>query len=768
MSEVLSLFTPIHRRNLLLVPIAVLVILLVLAIFGTQAPKIATTFGGNTVDLRADRAWVFVPGKCVTFSWNLEGIQSLYIYGEGKIGWGEEKFCPSLYATSPTFEITAANGETRSFSLGVHYLPADVIHSLALMALLAPFLVAIYYLAVPRLEQPIPLNITLLLAFVALYLLCLFLQSFRVLTLVSILDGLANIFASPAWQVFGLVLAGLVFVPLVIKVMWKGVERRAWANFIVVITLFIIVLMLYLPFGFDSIGHYEEWVVNAYFQGRPSKLGNELESRIWAVVPHMLGYRISSESYVGYHIANMLMLWGKLVLLYGIISLLRFSRSYAFLTVVLFMVFPVNSALMSLRSIPFQFSTLTLMVAVFVYLYFESTPSRFCLLGIWFGLMFSVTTHEAGYAIILVIPIIWWRQRPRRTWRNANMTVVWYLIPVAKIVYLLILSGAGRPYYGLKNFSGAFDQERSALEYLFHYSGIIGDVYRQTFKIGWQEAFSMLGQNLWIAPSIASVFLVGAVTVYLTRYSDESMFSSRQKMCTWLLGGLLFILPSIGVVMWLDNFNRDLWRMYVYVPIGAGVAVISLLLLILSPMKSFRLRQAIFTSLFLLLMFPAVSRLYVQHHHFVNSANAKAKILLQIVEQAPSFDSRSRLMLVTDMILKERTDAGIGELLTNMFDSAIYMLYQDRRPNVAFLCILGSRCSFDDIDIKVNYLENGTDYSDVVIFRLYDDLSVELLLELPPELNDGQNHTYDPEPLIDTSAPLPPRALSMLASARRN
>ena len=98
----------------------------------------------RTVDLRADRAWVFVPGQCVTVSWNLEGIQSLYIDGGGKIGWGEEKFCPSLEATSPTFEITAANGETRSFSLGIHYLPADVIHNQsAVWLLLLPFLIAI-------------------------------------------------------------------------------------------------------------------------------------------------------------------------------------------------------------------------------------------------------------------------------------------------------------------------------------------------------------------------------------------------------------------------------------------------------------------------------------------------------------------------------------------------------------------------------------------------------------------------------------------------
>ena len=86
---------------MLLVLIAVLVILLVLAIIGTPAPKIATTFGGATVNLRVDRAWIFGPGQCVTFSWNLEGIQSLYIDGGGKIGWGEEKLLPVIGRYQP-------------------------------------------------------------------------------------------------------------------------------------------------------------------------------------------------------------------------------------------------------------------------------------------------------------------------------------------------------------------------------------------------------------------------------------------------------------------------------------------------------------------------------------------------------------------------------------------------------------------------------------------------------------------------------------------
>ena len=767
MSDFLSLFPPKRRRNLLLVLIAVLVILLVLAIIGTPAPKIATTFGGATVDLRADRAWVLVPGQCVAASWNLEGIKSLYIDGEGKIGWGEESYCPSLEATSPIIEISAANGETRSFVLGVHYLPADVIHSLALMALLAPFVAAIYYVAVPRLEQPIPLNISLLLAFVALFLLCLILQSFRAFTLVSILDGLGDIFVSPAWQVFGLVLAGLVFIPLVIQETWKGVKRGAWADFIVIAAFMIFVLLLFLPFGFESIGQQEEWVLWAYLEGRPSRMSQEVLVRFWLLVIYPLANAISSDSFAGFHLVNLFQFWGKLVLLYVIFRQLKVSPLTAFIMTMLFVVYPVNDLLMSSRSYLVALSMLGLMAAISLVLIHLRKPSRLRLVGILLALLLNVGSYEAGYAFILVVPISWWWHSPRLTWRNVNMTAIWYLMPTAKLLYVLILSGASLQYYGTQYISRFVEQQRSALEHVSHYSGIIGNVYRQTFVYGWQEAFGTLGQNLWIAPTLVSIVLVAAVSLYLMRGAKPTMFPSRRQLGVWLVSGLLFVMPSIGVLMWFEKYQRELWRMYIYVPIGAAAAVISFLLLILSSIKRFRLRQAIFICLCLLLMFPAVSRLYVQHSYFVNSANAKAKVLLQIVEQAPSLDSKARLMLVTDMAFNDLDAAGIRELWTNMFDSAVFMLYQEVRPKVAFLCVLGERCSTDDIDVREKYLKNGTDYSDFVMFRLYDDLSVELLRQLPPELDDGQNDTYDPEPLIDASAPIPPRALTMLASARR-
>ena len=65
-----------------------LFLLLLAGIAGTPAPFIESEFGGASVDIAADRAWVLLPQGCVTISWDLEGILSIYIDDQGKIGWG--------------------------------------------------------------------------------------------------------------------------------------------------------------------------------------------------------------------------------------------------------------------------------------------------------------------------------------------------------------------------------------------------------------------------------------------------------------------------------------------------------------------------------------------------------------------------------------------------------------------------------------------------------------------------------------------------------
>ena len=99
----------ISRGRMRILP-AALFLLLLAAMAGTPAPFVEAEFGGASVEIAADRAWALLPQGCVTISWDLEGILSVYIDDQGKIGWGEMLYCPSTDGRGPLFDIRAENG----------------------------------------------------------------------------------------------------------------------------------------------------------------------------------------------------------------------------------------------------------------------------------------------------------------------------------------------------------------------------------------------------------------------------------------------------------------------------------------------------------------------------------------------------------------------------------------------------------------------------------------------------------------------------------
>lgn len=746
---------------------AALFLLLLAGIAGTPAPAIKTEFDGASVEIAADRAWVLLPQGCVTISWELEGILSIYVDDQGKIGWGEMKYCPATDASGPLFEITVENGQLRKYELNVRHFPTALAQSLVGLLLISPCIIALFYLVTLRMAGPIPLNASPVLALLALLLFLMLAQTAQPYAIGGLLGGLGNVFTTRAWHTFGLALAGIVFIPLVFEYCSQAIRKRLRADFLVISVFIVFILLLYLPYGFDSIGQKEEWINRAFLEGRPSRMSREVLTRFFGHFAYPLAEALDSNSFVGFHLLNFLMFCGKLALFYVFLRRLRVDTLSAFVTTIVFMVYPVNSSLMSLRSFPLQLSMLTLLAAVNLALDYLRKPGRLTLLRLWLALILTLAIHEIAFVIILVVPLLWLLRGPRKTWQNFNMTAIWCLVPVLKIIYLLVLASGGLRIYGIHYVVGPVRADRNILETVVYYADVIADVYRQVLWDGWHEAIVGMGENTYLAHTLIAVALTAIAMALLAMDKRAGALPSRRAAILWLVGGLIFILPSIGVGMWIDKYYTEFWRLYVNVPFGASIAFFGLLLLLTAPIRNAGIRKSLVIVVSLLLILPATSRLFVQHGYFNDRANAKASILLQIVEQVPHYDSKARMVLLTNMSLDMLSELGIDELWTHMFDSAIYLIYGEDRPMASSLCILGEACSTNDIDESLQNLDADTDYRDIVVFRLYDDLSVELLRELPSELGGEQNHTYNPERLIDTSAPMPPRALAMLASARR-
>ena len=92
-----------------------------------------------------------------------------------------------------------------------------------------------------------------------------------------------------------LVLAALVYLPMAINKARETWLRREWSDFAAIFGLTAAVLIVYLPFGFESVGQWEEWVNKAVFENAESEaFRGEYASRPFVDMPRTLATRYST------------------------------------------------------------------------------------------------------------------------------------------------------------------------------------------------------------------------------------------------------------------------------------------------------------------------------------------------------------------------------------------------------------------------------------------------------------------------------------------
>ena len=306
-----------------------------------------------------------------------------------------------------------------------------------------------------------------------------------------------------------------------------------------------------------------------------------------------------------------------------------------------------------------QFSMIALLAAVYLMLEYIKSPSRLRLLGVWLGLLFNVGSYESAYVIILVIPLLWWLRDRQPNWKNIKLTAIWYVFPALKAVYMLLLVSANQFFYR----SAQIEEYYVQLDGLNVFQNVIqksANVFHHTFLGAWQDAFTALGQNTYFGLALAMVLMVGGFAWYLAR----NFYPPPPTQLGYaLLTGTVLILPSIGVLILFDIYFDDLWRLYFYVPIGAAIAVTSLIVLLTVPIRNIRRRNMTIIIFSMILMFPSASRLLLLHEYFVGGANNKAWILKQVIEQTPELDSGTHLSILTNKSRKELHDMRLYGLI---------------------------------------------------------------------------------------------------------
>ncbi len=758
----MNFFRTLSSRNLnvlLAGLVLALVVILALAIWLSPAPKLTIAYNGSVVEVFADRALVLLPGDCARIRWEFDSKLPIHIDGVEWRESGEQQFCPQVFAPSPKIELTDhRQGVYLSPRLDIFYLPDVVVNVLALAALGFFPLMAAYYLWTNSLDKRPPLR-TIFLAMLAL---CLCLAALRLMGLPLVIESALAIMrewlTSTAWQYFGVATAIVLYLSLAIQALRQGLKHRRIADFVVVSSFLALIGLLYLPFGFDTIGQWEEWYGRGFFEGYyRRRLYTELAYRSWLLLPQALGYLIDTESFAGFNMSFALFLWGKLAMFYGIMRHLGLRQLCAFLITMLFCVYPVDSGLMNLRSMALQFSFLNLLGAIYLVLHYMRNPTLTGLAGVLLALALSVGAYEAQYALILVIPLLWWVRIRRPRWREVNLTVIWYLAPALKLIYLVLLVLTGRGFYRSNYvYAGTEFSDNLIPDTIDNLLA----VYRRTFVLGWSDALADLGRTNWLPLTFAMVALSAVVAWYLWKRepSQSYVYVNERKTLLAFLTGTLLIGPAVGVLIWFNYYSQDLWRLYLHVPGPAAIAFFSLIALLASRIPRERFRDPAIMILCFLFIVPGVSRLILQHEHFVLSANNKRRVLQQIVEIAPELKSETRVLVLSDMPRDVRLSKHIEELKSNMIGSALYVVYGGGVSGLGSMCLSAENCYL---------ISDWADHlSDTLVFLLRDDLSLELVKEPATIFSEFDDQTYDVTRLYNPDAPLPQRAYTMLGLTR--
>ena len=333
-----------------------------------------------------------------------------------------------------------------------------------------------------------------------------------------------------------------------------------------------------------------------------------------------------------------------------------------------------------------------------------------------------------------------------------------------------MLQLTNRGYYRGPGLDAAADAQEAATSIPDMLLQVLSAVYRHAFFDGWRDAFAALEHNRWWPETLAALLIVAAVAWYLSRTGAAAREPDLRRSALWLVGGLLFLVPSVGVLIWIPFYHGDFWRLYFYVPLGASAAVIAALLILTKSMRPLRLRNAAVVAICLALMLPATSRLFAQHQRYVQSANNKARILYGVLEKAPAVAPNAKILITTEMDVPDLSEAGIFEFVhQKMVNIVFYLLYGDSRPESASFCQSMRICGLPDGQYsRLDALALGDLLPRALVFRLNPDLSVDLIEEPAAYFGGNIDEAYDVSGLYDPDAPLPPRALSMLGAALRD
>lgn len=542
------------------------------------------------------------------------------------------------------------------------------------------------------------------------------------------------------------------------------------------IGMFLLALLMWLPFSFKTTGLMEELRITALLDsGNPlffitaetamaTQRGRPLEQFF-----HSLAYTLDPNSFFYYNVFQMLFIFSKLVVTYWLVlEFLPKKRVLAFLIGVLFILYPADTGLFTFRTMTIYGTLLAYLLGVLCLIrYWKGSGRRGWLLPVAAGgcVALSLLQYPIALPLALTTPLsgLYFLRPNRRFWTG---TLLWVAGIATAILYSVWAIGQSSQ----ASYDDAFAQTLTRLDFGAMLRALALGYERQV--TGWLDILGKWEYLTFFWPYVlAGLALFVGVAWWLIRCErreDAAEVLGWKRALGVIVVGVAIIALGMAAYLPIPSHRSTNFRIYFISIMGSSMLVGMGLYFIAGMWKGRRDTVMAITAT------PLVGMMllggFEQHQMYVNYSLQQQEVLQQIVSQAPQVKPNTSIFVVssTDLLDHEYMFQH-GTLL----ESALRYLYGTQAIS-ARVCFIAedskdSGCEFASDVLRYRtpaYYTNVTvsqyvPYGQLLLFRLKDDDQLQLMSTEQAE-QEFHIEGYQPENRIPGSS-LPKRYYTLFS-----
>lgn len=547
-----------------------------------------------------------------------------------------------------------------------------------------------------------------------------------------------------------------------------------WSRLVPYIGMAVVAVLVWLPFSFKTTGLLEELGATEmldngaqlfFITPYATDLG-QVRSRPLQWFPTALAHALDSNSYIVYNLFIVLFTLGKMVATYWLIlKFLPGKKLLAFLTGVLFVLYPADTGLFSIRIIHGHFSVMAYLFAVYFLIQFWEHQGRkrgLALLGMVVALMFTVWQYQIALAACFITPVVLlYFTRPTKRFFIAAGT--WYVTLALLLVYSLWAASQSTT----SSYEGALLPSGISVESIGQmvYALLIGYL-RQI--VAWGSAVGKLSYlayyGVYVLAGVVIVAFVGWWIIRQQRRGTSPLAVSGWRYAILWLGGVAFF--AVGVATFIPIPSRQLQEYRIYLLALLGSAWVLVLSLYLISRLVRRYQNALFITLTLPFIGLALVNAMQQQQYYTNFSLEQQSLVQQVVAQVPAYKPGTQIVLLDEAGLMDRLYVYYFGIY---WRTALRYIYNDHALD-AYYCppeggtiALSAACTLETADVRVsNYepwslavttpVDSTVSYRNAILFRTTFDRQVQLITAEEAR-TDYNIEGYDPQPLIVQADP---------------